>query len=178
MIPSRASLRLRVRPALNRDGDALAALIAGVFAEYPGCVFDRGREFPELDAIADDFARASGRIWVTEHESGALLGCLGIKYDGAAREGELHKVYVARETRGLGIARRMMAKALAWLAETHPECKTVMLWTDTRFVAGQRFYEKCGFTRTGQTRILDDLSQSSEYQFRIDFAAYARALAF
>jgi putative acetyltransferase len=51
-----------------------------------------------------------------------------------------------------------------------------MLWTDTRFAAGHRFYEKCGFDRTGESRILDDLSQSSEVQFKLDFAAYQRAL--
>ncbi|HBV00249.1 MAG TPA: N-acetyltransferase, partial [Thalassospira lucentensis] len=69
------------------------------------------------------------------------------------------------------------AKALTWLGDKHSDCETVMLWTDTRFEAGHRFYEKSGFARTGQTRILDDLSQSSEIQFRLDFATYRKFLA-
>jgi putative acetyltransferase len=60
----------------------------------------------------------------------------------------------------------MLTKALDWLVQTHPDCTELVLWTDTRFEAGHRFYEKCGFTRTGETRILDDLSASSEYRFK------------
>ncbi|MFV1849735.1 MAG: GNAT family N-acetyltransferase [Porticoccaceae bacterium] len=172
------STDLTIRPAFNSDGDGIADLIEGVFAEYDGCVFDRAGEFPELDAIVDDFKAADGRIWVATDAEGHILGCFGIKYDLTINEAELHKVYLHRDTRGRGIAQRMMAKALAWLGQTHGDCKTVMLWTDTRFEAGHRFYEKCGFARTGESRILDDLSQSSEYQFRMDFAAYQKALQF
>jgi putative acetyltransferase len=167
---------LTIRPAFNSDGDGIGALIAGVFGEYRGCIYDRGREFPELDAIADDFKQGHGRIWVAVDSANRVLGCFGIKYDGATREAELHKVYLHRETRGQGMAQKLMAKALAWLGQSHPDCATVMLWTDTRFAAGHRFYEKCGFARTGESRILDDLSASSEYRFRLDFSAYQKAL--
>lgn len=169
---------LTIRPAFNADGDGLAALIADVFDEYPGCVFDRAAEFPELDAIADDFKRGDGRSWVVVDADDCILGCLGIKYDAPRHEAELHKVYLQRATRGQGMAQKLIAKALAWLGQTHADCATVMLWTDTRFEAGHRFYEKCGFARTGESRILDDLSNSSEIQFRFDFAAYQKALSF
>ncbi|GAA0605542.1 GNAT family N-acetyltransferase [Thalassospira tepidiphila] len=167
-----------IRPAFNRDGDGIADLIALVFADYPGCVFDRAAEFPELDAIADDFKADDGRIWVAVDDQDRVLGCFGVKYDVASREGELHKVYLHPAVRGRGTAQKLMAKALAWLGQTHPECEVVMLWTDKRFEAGHRFYEKCGFARTGESRILDDLSNSSEWQFRFDFAAYQKALGF
>ncbi|WP_296987653.1 GNAT family N-acetyltransferase, partial [Thalassospira sp. UBA1131] len=153
-----------IRPAFNRDGDGIADLIALVFADYPGCVFDRAAEFPELDAIADDFKADDGRIWVAVDNQDRVLGCFGVKYDVASREGELHKVYLHPAVRRRGMAQKLMAKALAWLGQTHPECEAVMLWTDTRFAAGHRFYEKCGFARTGESRILDDLSNSSEWQ--------------
>ncbi len=169
---------LTIRPAFNGDGDGIADLIALAFADYPGCVFDRAAEFPELDAIADDFKADDGRIWVAVDDRGQVFGCLGIKYDGATREGELHKVYLHPALRGRGMAQKLMAKALAWLGQTHGDCQTVMLWTDTRFIAGHRFYEKCGFARTGESRILDDLSNSSEIQYRFDFAVYQKALAF
>lgn len=154
-----------IRKATNRDGDQVATLIAAVFADYPGCVFDRAGEFPELDAIADDFTAGNGCIWVVEGY-GRVLGCLGIKYDPAQKQSELHKVYLDRATRGQGVAQRMLTKALDWLVQTHPDCTELVLWTDTRFEAGHRFYEKCGFTRTGETRTLDDLSASSEYCFK------------
>jgi len=154
-----------IRKATNRDGEQVATLIAAVFADYPGCIFDRAGEFPELDAIADDFTAGNGCIWVVEGD-GRVLGCLGIKYDPAQKQAELHKVYLDRATRGQGVAQRMLTKALDWLMQTHPDCTELVLWTDTRFEAGHRFYEKCGFTRTGETRILDDLSASSEYRFK------------
>ncbi|MDG4718885.1 MULTISPECIES: GNAT family N-acetyltransferase [Thalassospira] len=169
---------LTIRPAFNADGDGIGALIELVFAEYPGCIYDRVAEFPELDAIADDFKQGDGRIWVAVDPANRVLGCFGIKYDAATQEAELHKVYLHRDTRGQGMAQKLMAKALAWLGQTHEGCATVMLWTDTRFEAGHRFYEKCGFARTGESRILDDLSASSEYQFRMDFGAYQKALSF
>ena len=115
---------------------------------------------------------------LTKAGAHVVLGCFGVKYDVASREGELHKVYLHPAVRGRGTAQKLMAKALAWLGQTHPECEAVMLWTDTRFEAGHRFYGKCGFARTGESRILDDLSNSSEWQFRFDFAAYQRALGF
>ncbi|WP_033070110.1 GNAT family N-acetyltransferase [Thalassospira australica] len=167
---------LTIRPAFNSDGDGLAALIADVFDEYAGCMFDRATEFPELDAIADDFKSGDGRIWVAVDSADRVLGCFGIKYDVASHEAELHKVYLHRSARGQGIAQKLMAKALAWLGQTHGDCAHVMLWTDTRFEAGHRFYEKCGFVRTGESRILDDLSNSSEIQFCFDFSAYQKAL--
>ena len=172
--PKRAGAiaHLALRPARNADGDGVSDLIASVFAQYPGCVFDRAGEFPELDAIADDFRASHGRMWVVEDRDGRILGCFGVKYDPATREAELHKVYLDQSCRGQGVAQRLLAKALTWLGDKHSDCETVMLWTDTRFEAGHRFYEKCGFTRTGQNRILDDLSQSSEIQFRLDFATY------
>lgn len=167
-----------IRPAFNADGDGIAAVIKAVFDEYSGCLFDRDGEFPELDAIADDFKNANGRIWVAVDDADRIVGCFGVKYDGSANEAELHKVYLDKDTRGQGMAQRLMAKALAWLGQNHPTCATVMLWTDTRFEAGHRFYEKCGFAQTGESRILDDLSQSTEYQFRFDFSAYQKALSF
>jgi GNAT superfamily N-acetyltransferase len=40
-----------------------------------------------------------------------------------------------------------------------------VLWTDTRFEAAHRFYEKRGFVRQGSIRILDDISNSLEFRY-------------
>lgn len=156
---------LTIRPATDHDGDAIGNLIKAVFSDYPGCVFDRHGEFPELDAIASSFAADHGHIWVVEDAQSRILGCLGVTYSPAIGKAELHKVYLDRATRGQGIAQRMLTTALNWLGQTHVDCTDIVLWTDIRFEAGHRFYEKCGFTRTGETRDLDDLSVSSEYRF-------------
>jgi GNAT superfamily N-acetyltransferase len=41
----------------------------------------------------------------------------------------------------------------------------MVLWTDTRFDAAHRFYEKRGYVRQGAIRILDDLSKSLEFRY-------------
>jgi putative acetyltransferase len=159
---------LELRWATNADGDGIADLIATVFGEYPGCVFDRAAEFPELDAIADHFAKDNGAIWVvvaSEGSSVPVLGCLGITVDDDGKCAELHKVYLSSDLRGQGLAQRMLVQALDWLEMTSPDCDKIRLWSDSRFEAGHRFYEKCGFIRTGETRDLDDLSQSIDVGF-------------
>ena len=152
------------RPVTNQDGDQLAQLIATVFAEYRGCVFDRAAEFPELSAIADDFA-PHGAIWVVEKEAGVIAGCLGIKVSPDLAEAELHKVYLDKTCRGQGTAQVMLQTARDWLMQNYPACQRLLLWTDSRFDAGHRFYQKCGFVQTGETRELADLSQSRELAF-------------
>jgi putative acetyltransferase len=150
-----------IRPATDADGDELAALIRDCFAEYPGCVFARAEEMPELDAIASHFAAAGGCIWVAENGA-RIVGSLGVK-PRADRVAELVKVYVAQECRGSGLAQRLLARGLAFAADDGAE--RVELWSDTRFTRGHGFYAKEGFTATGETRFLADLSDTWEYRF-------------
>ncbi|MEQ5778296.1 GNAT family N-acetyltransferase [Thalassospira sp. NFXS8] len=163
-----------IRLATNHDGEQISDLIAKVFAEYPGCVFDRAAEFPELDAIADDFAPL-GAIWVAENAEGQIIGCLGIKLSDDQTVAELHKVYLDKSSRGQGLAQRLLSRARDWLLAQYPACQELVLWTDTRFVVGHHFYRKCGFIETGQTRILDDLSKSAELAFRAEPATVLAA---
>ncbi|MCK0207485.1 GNAT family N-acetyltransferase [Starkeya koreensis] len=164
-----------IRAATDADGDAIAGLIAAAFAEYEGCVFDRAAEFPELDAIAGHFAARGGTIWVAE-DGGTVIGSLGLlpARDADAPEGamEIVKVYVARIARRRGVARALMATALA-RAEA-AGAGEVRLWTDTRFTDAHRFYEACGFVRGPGARECHDLSATFEYPYRL---TPARALA-
>src|SRR5262249_24162131 len=88
-----------IRPATDADGDGLAVLIAGCFAEYEGCLFDRAAEFPELDAIATHFREKGGAVWVAEHDE-QIVGSIGCTPTEEAGTVELFKLYVAREMRG------------------------------------------------------------------------------
>ncbi len=163
----------QLRPARNEDGDAIAALIESAFAEYPGCLFDRAAEFPELDAIASHFAARGGRIWVAE-DDGGVIGSLALAPTGDADAPpgalEITKVYVAARARRRGVARALMDAALAVAAtQGAPE---VRLWTDTRFLDAHRFYEACGFVRQSGARELHDISATREYPYRLCLAAH------
>jgi putative acetyltransferase len=149
-----------LRPAVDADGAGLGRLIADCFADYEGCVFERS-EFPELDAIAEHFARADGRLWVAEAD-GAIVASLGARP--ATDDGvELLKVYVARPWRGTGLAARLLDAAMGFARERR--ARRLELWSDTRFTRAHAFYAKHGFRRTGEQRFLGDLSDSWEDRF-------------
>ncbi len=150
----------RPRPAVDADGDGLARLIAGCFAEYAGCVFDRAREFPELDAVATHFEAAGGRLWVADAD-GAIVGSLGARPRGESVE--LVKVYVARARRGTGLAAALLEAALGFARDRG--ARRLELWSDTRFRRAHVFYAKHGFARTGERRFLADLSDTFEDRF-------------
>ncbi len=151
-----------IRVARDKDADGLITLIRAIYEEYPGCIFDLEHELPELKKPASFFARAGGRLWVAEC-GGAVVASCGFLPADKPQGLELHKVYLRRDHRGSGLAARMFDTALA--AAQAQGALFIELWTDTRFRAAHRFYEKLGFIRSPGERLLDDLSRSSEYHY-------------
>jgi len=169
-----AILPLAIRPAHDGDGDGIADLIARAWGEYPGTVFDREAELPELNAPATHFAALGGALWVLGARDGVVRGSVGIAPDETGEVGlwELHKMYLDPGLRGSGWAARLLARA-----ETHVAAaggRAIGLWTDTRFQAAHRFYQKSGYRRLPGERVLQDLSASHEYAFRKDLAGACR----
>jgi GNAT superfamily N-acetyltransferase len=76
---------------------------------------------------------------------------------------EICKVYVAKSARGTGLAHDLLGAAEAHARAAGAD--RLVLWTDTRFEAAHRFYEKRGFVRQGSIRILDDISNSLEFRY-------------
>ncbi|MHC4670063.1 MAG: GNAT family N-acetyltransferase [Planctomycetota bacterium] len=145
-----------VRPATDADADGVIDLIARVFAEYPGCVLDVDAEEPELRAPGSRF----DRFWVAE-ERGAVVGCIACAlHDDLV---ELKKLYLDRRARGRGLARDLV-DLVERTAREHGVSR-IELWSDTRFETAHRVYEHLGYTRSGRTRDLHDLSRTTEYHF-------------
>lgn len=156
----------KIRPAVDADGPAIAALIASVFSEYEDCPFVRA-EFPELDAPASHYRGKGGDLWAVEAE-GLLAGCFGFAMNDP-QVAELHKVYLAPALRGSGLADRMLNEALS--AARKAGAQRMRLWTDMRFRAGQRFYERNGFTRQPVIRFLGDAARSWEFAYLRELGA-------
>jgi len=146
----------RPRPALDRDADGVIALIAQVFTEYPGCVLDVDREEPELRAPASRF----DRFWVLE-EQGRIAGCIACNAHGD--HVELKKLYLARDVRGRGHARRLVALVEQFARDRN--LPRIELWSDTRFTDAHGLYLHLGYTATGRLRALHDLSDTKEHHF-------------
>ncbi len=148
----------------GRDDDAwdLVGLVAGCWSEYPGCVLDVNGEEPELLAIATAYEHRGGRFWVAE-ETGRLIASIGLAPapdDGTVL---LQKLYVAQSARRKGLGGRLVGLVETTAAERG--ATKIELWTDTRFAAAHRLYERLGYVRNGTTRELHDLSNSVEYHF-------------
>jgi len=148
---------MTLRRATNEDSEGLIRLVGDCFAEYPGCVLDLEVEERDLLTPGD----APDRFWVLEEE-GRIVGSVGLLETDETTV-ELKKMYLEAGLRGSGRATRLLAAVLyhaVTMAATGVE-----LWSDSRFTRAHRFYEREGFTRTGRTRELDDLSNTTEYHF-------------
>ena len=151
-----------LRPGRDADADGFIRLIGDCWSEYPGCVMDVDGEVPELRALATYFAEAGGALWAAERD-GRVIGMAATRPMGQDAAYEICKVYVAKDARGTGLAHDLLAAA-----EAHARAagaQRLVLWTDTRFEAAHRFYEKRGFVRQGPIRVLHDLSNSLEFRY-------------
>jgi GNAT superfamily N-acetyltransferase len=151
-----------LRQGRDADAEGFIRLIGDCWSEYPGCILDVDGELPELRALSTHFAGAGGALWAAE-QAGRIVGMAATRPMQHDAAWEICKVYVARESRGTGLAHRLLGTA-----EDHARgagAQRLVLWTDTRFEAAHRFYEKRGFVRQGSIRILDDISNSLEFRY-------------
>ena len=156
---------LPLRDARDSDSEPLAKLIAATFSEYPHCFFEWA-EFPELRVPASYFAGKGGRLWIADAPDGGIAGSLGVVPVPEQNAVEIFKVYADPAFRGSGLAHALFAEALSFAqAGGYSE---MMLWSDSKFSRGHRFYEKLGFVRWPGERYLGDVSFSWEYHFRKD----------
>lgn len=154
---------LRVRPARDADSAEAASLIARIWAEYPGCVFDPDEE-NDLRAVASVYAGKGGAFWVVEDSAGHLVATVAIAPTPAATGMVLHRLYVDRAAR-----RRGLASALLALAEGGARRRGagfMELWSDTRFAEAHAFYARHGYVQLAGERALRDASDSYEFHFR------------
>jgi N-acetylglutamate synthase-like GNAT family acetyltransferase len=151
---------ITIRPARDDDADALCALIATIFAEYPG-VFFVIEEMPELRHIATAFAE--GAFWCAERQ-GEVVGCVGSSPTHMEDGVELKKLYVATSQRREGLGGRLADRVEQ--AARDRGARFVELWSDVKFETAHRFYEARGYERGTQTRELHDVSDTLEFYFR------------
>jgi len=156
-----------VRDATDADGPGIAAVIGAIFAEYHGCVLDIEGEMPDLLRPATSFARAGGAVWVAADAGGTVHATGGVAPAAASLTlgpgWELHRVYVGKPARRQGLGHRFCALAEGMARERGG--RFLEAWSDCRFVDAHRLYERVGFVRQPEIRVLNDLSRSVEYRF-------------
>jgi putative acetyltransferase len=176
-----AQANVLIRDAEDSDAEGLVQIVAAIMGEFPGCVFDLEADFPELKQPRSSFKKDGGRFWVAERRlpgavslgkgaakriPGEIVGCFGFLPAEDPRGIELVRVYLRPELRGTGLAPKMF-KIVQAVARQR-SAAFIELWTDSRFTAAQRFYEKLGFTKLPDERLLNDRNLSSEYHYLLN----------
>jgi len=117
-----------------------------------------------LPAVASRFEAQGGQFWVAEDPAGRILGSVGYTPKDASAI-ELKRLYVAPDARRQGLATRLLALVLE--AARARAASEIVLWSDTRFGEAHAFYLARGFVQTGESRELNDPSDTTEYAFRL-----------
>lgn len=152
-----------IRNALNTDTQDLFGLISLCFAEYPGCFVDPHNDLVDLLQPEKCYMDKNGTLWVIEDETGRICACCGVDFQ-TPDTAELHRLYVRKDSRKKGLAQTLLR-----CAEEHARrqgARNLILWSDTRFKTAHEFYAKTGFEKLDDGRVLNDISNSSEYGFR------------
>lgn len=161
---------LDIRPVHEGDAEALIELVGSVYAEYPGCVLDLGGVDADLTAPRATSDEKGGDLWIVEDPDGEIVACCGWAPAGPDAI-ELKRLYVRADARGRGIGAWLVGQVEQVARERGAD--RVVLWSDTRFTAAHRLYERLGYEPTGETRELDDPSDTTEYRFGRDLAGDA-----
>lgn len=151
----------KFRPAQDGDAAGLIALLVDIFAEYEGCRLDVDGEMPELRQPATYADETDARWWVVEGDGNVLASVCACPADDASIE--LKRLYVASSARRQGLGARLVE--LVEREAVRRAAPRIFLWTDTRFRDAHRLYERLGYVRGPQLRVLHDASNSIEYRY-------------
>lgn len=162
---------LIVRRVEDPDGPALTALVSATYDEY-ACgpldpeVFDADLATPATTA------EKTGRSWWVVVRSGpdptivasVAHGPLRRPADAAATM-ELHRLYLAPDVRGLGLATALLEGIIRDAREAG--AAVLEAWSDTRLPDAHHRYLALGFLLTGDRRELGDPAGTTELRFAL-----------
>lgn len=130
-----------VRPATDRDSDAIRAVVTEVSAEFGLASADSYDE--DLTRVASWYKDAGGWFEVLELD-GQIVGTIGM-IPVSDSEIELRKMYFTPALRGRGLGKALLGRNLRLAAEAG--FKTVTLETATVLEAAIGLYKRYGFSR-------------------------------
>ncbi len=169
MFPEDKAAGLSVRTALRPgDVEAVAVLHSRVYSREYG--FDHTFEEYVAGPLAE-FARCGSnrsRIWIAERD-GRIAGCIAI-VPVSLHTAQLRWFLVDRETRGLGLGRRLLHEAVAFCRDCGYE--SIILWTVAALSAAAHLYQAAGFRkveeRPGMRWGVDVIEEKYELIFASD----------
>lgn len=167
----------RLRTVTDADGPALVALVGAAYDEYACGPLDPDGFDADLVAPATT-ASSAGRSWwvVTDAERIVASVAHGAPHRSDVPGAgwtitvppavvELHRLYLAPEVRGAGLATALV-RAVADEARI-VGAGALVAWSDTRLVDAHARYLRLGFLLTGARRELHDPAGTTELHFAL-----------
>lgn len=146
----------RVREAEISDAPSLGTILSrsfrSAFAPFlsPETVEACGQE-DNCIALMENLLREGKMHFLLGLLDGVPMGLLVWSGGPAPEQAEIQAIHSLPESWGTGLGAEMLRKALADMAQSGR--KSVMLWAFRENTRARRFYEKQGFTFTGEERI-------------------------
>ncbi|MBR4173210.1 MAG: GNAT family N-acetyltransferase [Clostridia bacterium] len=138
-------MNYKVREIAERDNKAVEALIRSCLIEFGANHEGTAWADPDLGRFSEIYCTDGNKYWVAASQSGKIIGGVGIgRLNGVDGVCELQKMYCLPESRGTGVAHKLMETALEYAKKYYKKC---YLETLDNMTAAQKFYEKYGFCR-------------------------------
>lgn len=139
-------MEIAIRPATNKDIEAIKNLVFSVLREY-GLEPDPYDTDADLADIEANYAKRGGLFEVLEDENGELLGTVGL-YPINAETVELRKMYFAPDLRGKGYGKKTLKRTI----ERARELGFQKMYLETNSVLKEAvgLYQKFGFEPTNE----------------------------
>lgn len=141
-------MTVTIREIKEQDNAAVEAIIRSCLKEYGGDREGTAWCDPDLGRFSEIYGEPEMRYWVAEDHAGRILGGAGFgPLPGEEGVCELQKMYTLPESRGTGIAHRLVETVLQHAADHYALC---YLETFGNMSRAQSFYRKHGFEQTDQ----------------------------
>jgi putative acetyltransferase len=152
-----------VRPVSNDDAKGVIALYAACWGEYDDMVLDTDDEMEHLHHVSSHYESLGGSAWVAELGGTELIAGSVAWRPLDSERAELQMVYVMPDSRKKGLASFLVDMVTEHVADLG--FSVFELWSDTRFTDAHRLYRAIGWSQLEETRVLGDLSASTEIHF-------------
>jgi ribosomal protein S18 acetylase RimI-like enzyme len=170
-------MTIAIRRATPEDARTLADLGVRTFTESFGHLYAPEDLQAFLDeshaegAYAKSLADPRCALWIAEREGKAIgyaqAGPCGLPHaDAKPGDGELKRLYLAREAQGGGIGAQLFDEALRWLERDGPRTLWISVWSEN--FGAQRFYARYGFAKAGEYDFIVGRQRDREFIFRRD----------
>ncbi len=134
---------LLLRLAIDQDSDVIKKLIFKILKEHQ--IEDSlERVDGKLHAIASNYHKNGGKLWVIEHSNGEIIATLSLLLCSLENKSELRKMYIKKAYRGIGLGKLLLELAIAWSLEQ--KLTKISLETASALKSAITLYKKYGFT--------------------------------